>query len=104
MATITLSVGEMLGGAIRAEMDVNDANWKPSKARVINDSDQGYQIIVKELGQVVWTATVASGESNEWNITAIQLGWQEDYWNSDTQQYEAAGLDLGDYEIGGVLI
>ena len=100
MATITLPIGSMLGGAITAEMDINDANWRPSKIRVINNhAERGLYIEVSELGSVVWSGTAPAGETTSWNISGIQLGWQPDYWNTITEQYEPDGIDLGDYVI-----
>ena len=100
MATRTVQLSSTLNNAIIAEMDINDANWRPSKIRVINMlQDIALVITVRELGVVVWTGTANPNATTSWNISGIQLGWQPDYWNSITQQYEPNGIDLGNYTI-----
>ena len=100
MATETLPLGSMLGGAIVAEMDRNTANNRISQIRVINNHPSlSLHIEVSELGAVIFSTTAPPNQTTSWNTTGIQIEQQPDYWNSETQQYEPDGIEMGDYVI-----
>lgn len=81
-------------------MEINDANWRVSKVRVINEHPSlGFEITVKEAGVVVFNQTVPAGQTQTWNTSGIQLGWQPDFFDTERQEWRADGIDMGDYEI-----
>lgn len=99
MATQTLQFASFESGLIRCELDINNANWRPSKVRVVNNSNHGLEVFIRESGYVVYNHTFAANTTEELNISGIQLGWQEDFWNDITQQYEPDGIEMGNYTI-----
>ena len=97
MATLTLPHSSFAGGSI--EFDISDVNWKISKIRCHNFSGQPARGFIYELGELVFTADAPSGEITEWNVTNVQLGWQPDYWNDVTEEWESGGIEMGDYVL-----
>lgn len=88
MAIVTFPFAEV-GGA-RAELDVNNANWRVSKARVINNSAYPLKVIVYQSGTPIYSAIAPANQTTEWNLSPYQLGWDSVY----------GGLILGDYGFG----
>jgi hypothetical protein len=74
MATQTFVHSEFGGGQVRAELDVNDANWRPSRVRCINNSAYPVAATILENGVQRFTATAPAGETTTWNISGVQLG------------------------------
>lgn len=75
MATQTFPFAEFGDGLVRVEIDVNDANWRPSKVRCINNSASPAVARVLNGGTEVFTATAPAGATTSWNISGVQLGW-----------------------------
>lgn len=73
MATQTHIFAEF--SAARCEIDVNDANWRIGRARVINNSVHALQVTVLKDGAQVYTATAPANETTTWNIPGWQVGW-----------------------------
>jgi hypothetical protein len=97
MATLTLEFASFDNGAVVVEYDINDANWRVSKVRCINNSAYVAVGRIYEAGELVFSAVAPAGETTSWNVTGVQLGWQEPYWNDITEQWEEAGIEMGDY-------
>lgn len=75
MATQTFLHSEFGNGQVRVEIDVNDATWRPSRVRCINNSSHAAQATILENGTQRFTATAPAGQTTTWNITGVQLGW-----------------------------
>jgi hypothetical protein len=75
MATQTFQVASFGGGAVRVEIDINDANWRPSKVRCVNDSAHTATAMIYEGGVQRFTANALGNQTTEWNISGVQLGW-----------------------------
>lgn len=88
MATQTFPFGAF-GSEVRAEIDVNDATWRPSRVRVINNSIFPLQATVLDGGSPVFAATAPASKTTTWNISGVQLGW-------DTVD---GGIMLGTYSL-----
>lgn len=100
MATETFHFTTFLSGQIRVEYDLNTGNWRPSQVRVINSSpSRTLAFEVLESGSPVYSNTAPPNQTSTWNISGIQLGWQAQYFNEDTQEWEDGGIDLGNYEL-----
>lgn len=97
MATKTLTFASFAGGLVRVEYDLNDANWKVGKARVINDSDHPLVATIYQAGARVFVAVAPAQQTTTWNVAGVQLAWQPDYWNDLTETWEPGGIELGDY-------
>lgn len=89
MATQTFQFAEFGNGIVRVEIDVNDANWRPSRVRCINNSAAAAVARVLDGGSEVFTATAPAGQTTTWNISGVHLGW-------DTVN---GGLILGTYSL-----
>ena len=89
MATQTFQFAEFGDGIVRVELDVNDANWRPSRVRCINNSAAAAVARILENEVEVFAATAPAGQTTSWNISGIQLGW-------DTVN---GGLMLGAYTV-----
>lgn len=89
MATQTFPFAEFGDGTVRVEIDVNDANWRPSRVRCINNSAQPAAAQVLDNGVEVFTAAAPAGQTSTWNISGVQLGW-------DTVD---GGLQMGPYVL-----
>ncbi len=89
MATQTFQFAEFGNGSVRVEIDVNDANWRPSRVRCINNSTVAAVARILENGVEVFAATAPAGQTTQWNISGVQLGW-------DTVN---GGLMMGNYVI-----
>lgn len=74
MATQTFPFGSY-GDAVRAEIDVNDATWRPSRVRCINTSAYPLVATVYQAGNPVLTVTAPANQTSSWNISGAQLGW-----------------------------
>lgn len=99
MATLTKPLASFESGAIRAEFEINDANWHISKVRVINNSDHGLGIIVKDAGTPVFSETAPANETTSWNTSGVNVGRQEETWNEIDQRWEPGGIDWGTYTV-----
>lgn len=97
VATQTFPFAAFDNGACQVEYDVNNANWRVSKVRVINNSLAPLVALVYKAGVQVFRAVALPGETTEWNVTGVQLGWQEPYWNNITETWEEAGIEMHDY-------
>lgn len=75
MATQTFTFAEFGDGAVRAEIDVNDANWRPARVRCINSSAFAAVARILENGVEMFAATAPAGQTTTWNISGVQLGW-----------------------------
>lgn len=62
-------------GAMRVEFDINDANWRMSQVRCINNSNQSAKAFIYEGGILVFSATAPANQTTSWNTSGIQLGW-----------------------------
>ncbi len=62
-------------GAVQVEFDVNDANWRVSRVRCINNSSRPARAWILNNGVQVFTADAPANATTSWNITGVQLGW-----------------------------
>lgn len=99
MATRTLVHSEFGGGLVRVEIDINDANWRPSRVRVLNASASPLVAYVSKAGQEVFRAVAPAGQTTSWNISGVQLGWQPDYLDDRDGKWYPDGLDMRDYTV-----
>jgi len=99
MATVTFQYATLGDGAVTVEYDVSNANWRVSRIRCINNSLHDAVGRIYDNGELVFTAVGPAGETTEWPVSGIQLGWQPDYWNDLTQQWEPSGIEMGTYEF-----
>lgn len=99
MPTRTFRFVNLAGGQIIGEYDVNDANWRVSQVRCINNSAHGAYIRVLEDGVEVFSQTAPANQTTSWNTSGLQLGWQPDEWNEQDQQWEPGGIELFGYQI-----
>lgn len=97
MPTQTFQSGSFNNGQVVIEYDINDANWRVSQIRCINNSDQPAIGYVYLDGELIFEAIAPPNQTTSWNTSGIQLGWQDDYWNDLTQQWEAGGIEMGGY-------
>ena len=97
MATLTFVHSSFSGVTI--EFDVSDANWRVSQVRCINSSPYPASARILKAGVQVFTAVAPAGQTTSWNTSGVQLGWQPDYYNTVTEQWEHDGLDMKDYEL-----
>ena len=88
MATKTFPFGSY-GDAVRAEIDVNDATWRPSRVRCLNTSAYPLVATVYQAGNLVLTVTAPANQTSQFNISGAQLGWDS----------VNGGLLLGDYTL-----
>lgn len=77
MATQTFPFAAFGDSAVRVEIDVNDANWRPSRVRCINNSARAAVARVLENGVEVFAATAPGGQTSTWNISGVKLGWDQ---------------------------
>ena len=98
MATLTFRLAA--GPDWFAECSVNQANWRVSSVRLVNDSDFGVAVVIKKAGVDFFSTVAPAHKETTWNVSGMQLSWEPPYWNSLTETWDEAGLDLGDYEIG----
>jgi hypothetical protein len=89
MATQTFPFASFNNDAVKVELDVNDANWRPSRVRCINNSNYSLKATILESGVVKFTAIAPPNQTTSWNISGIQLGWDA----------VDGGLILGNYEL-----
>jgi len=97
MATLRL-LHSILGQA-RVEFDLNDANWRVTRVYCINEGDSTIHATIYNNGVPVFTAIGLPHQTTQWNVTGVQLGWQPDYWNDVTQQWEPGGIEMGSYSM-----
>lgn len=62
-------------GGVVVEYDVNDANWRVSQVRCINDSDYPAVAEIYESGTLRFTATAPAHQTTSWNVTGVQLAY-----------------------------
>lgn len=89
MATQTFQFASFGNGQVVVEMDVNDANWRPSRVRCINNSAAALAARILDGGTEVFAVTAPAGQTTSWNISGIQLGWDS----------VNGGLILGSYQV-----
>ena len=99
MATQTFQHSSFAGGAVRVEFDINDANWRMSQVRCINNSQYPAKATIFLDGAQVFTAIANANKTTSWNTTGVQMGWQPDYYNTITGQWERDGIDMKGYTI-----
>ena len=87
MATLTYQHSSFADGIVRVEFDVNDANWRMSQVRCINNSLFPAKATIFELGDLVFTANAPAGQTTSWNTVGVQLVWNDVDEN----------LEMGDY-------
>lgn len=75
MATQTFQHSSFAGGLVTVEFDVNDANWRMSRVRCINNSPRAAVARILQSGVEVFTATAPANATTSWNTTGVQLGW-----------------------------
>jgi hypothetical protein len=89
VATQTFQHSSFAGGIVRVEFDVNDANWRVSRVRCINDSAYPAVARILQNGVEVFTAVAPAGQMTSWNTTGVQLGWDS----------VDGGIVMGGYEM-----
>lgn len=76
MATQTF-IHSQFGGGVIVEFDVNDANWRMTQVRCINNSQYPAMAAIYESGVERFTAIAPVNQTTSWNTVGIQLGWDE---------------------------
>lgn len=99
MAIQYLHHSTLAHGQVVVDIKVNNANWSVLAVRCTNNSDQAAQADVYDDGVQVWTQVFPANQTTEQNVAGVQLDWQPDYWNDDTQQWEAGGIEMGTYSV-----
>lgn len=89
MATVTYQHSSFSDGLVRIEFDVNNANWRMSQVRCINNSSRLARAWILNNGVQVFTADAPANATTSWNTTGIQLGW-------DTVN---GGIMMGTYQM-----
>lgn len=100
--TLTFQFASFNDGQVVVEYDVRDNNWTVTQIRCRNYSAYPAVGRIYELGELVFEAVAPPndpGEYTSWNVVGIQLGWQDDYWNDVSGEWEAGGIEMGDYEF-----
>ena len=94
MATQTFQHSSFNNGQVIVEFDINNANWRMSRVRCINNSD--YQCVgrIYESGVLVFTAIAPPHQTTQWNTAGIQMGWQ-----APVEGEVDGGLDMGHYTM-----
>jgi len=87
-------------GSILVEYSANNANWKILQIRATNSTPFAAVAIILKAGEPLTTITLPAQTQDAWNVAGVQLGWQPDYWNSLTETWEKAGIDMLDYTFG----
>jgi hypothetical protein len=64
-------------GGCQIEFDINDANWRMSQVRCINNSSHQAMAIILESGITRLTAIAPPNQTTNWNTTGVQLGWDQ---------------------------
>lgn len=77
------------GGQVVFEYELNDANWRVSKVRCINNSSYAARASVLENGVETFAASCPAGQTLERNVPGWTLGWDA----------VEGGLILGPYEF-----
>lgn len=77
MATATFQLASFGDGQCVIEYDVNDANWRVSRIRAINNSPYPVNAIVKDAGIEAYNVTVPANTTQTANTTGLQLGWDQ---------------------------
>jgi len=95
MATVTFQHSSFANGIVRVEFDVNDANWRVSRVRCINNSALPAAATILQSGTEVFTATAPANATTSWNTTGIQFGWNDS--DLDGDGIVDGGLMMGDY-------
>jgi len=75
MATQTFQHSSFGNGAVTVEIDVNDANWRVTRVRCINNSAFAAAARILQSGVEIFTTTAPAGQTTTWNTTGVQLGW-----------------------------
>ena len=99
MAVQYLPHSQLAGGRVVVDIKVNNANWSVLAVRCVNNTDSAVQADVYDDGVPVWTQIFPANQTVEQPVAGIKLDWQPDYWNSDTQQWEAGGVEMGTYVV-----
>lgn len=99
MATVTFQYASFNDGQVIVEYDINDANWRVSKIRCINNSPHSAVGHIYQAGDLVFTANAPANQTTSWNVQGVQLAWQPPYWNDLIGDWEEAGIEMGDYEL-----
>jgi len=63
------------GNAVIVEIDINDANWRVSRVRCINNSLYAAEASIYNSGVLVYEASAPPGQTTQWNIAGVQLEW-----------------------------
>jgi len=75
MATQTFQYASFGDGAVMVDFDVNDANWRVSRVRCINNSAHAAAARVLNGGAEIYNVIAPAGQTSSWNVSGIQLGW-----------------------------
>lgn len=75
MATQTFQHSSFGSGQVIVEFDINDANWRMSQVRCINNSPYPCIAHIYEGATLRYTANGLPNQTTSWNTTGIQLGW-----------------------------
>lgn len=75
MATVWFPHSSFNGGLVTVDFSVNDANWRVSQVRCINNSNQPAKAFIYESGVLIFTAEAPANRTTTWNTSGIQLGW-----------------------------
>lgn len=77
MATQTFQHSSFGGGIVRIEYDINDATWRVTRVRCINHSASSARAVILESGIQRFIAIAPPNVTTQWNVTGVQLGWDE---------------------------
>lgn len=75
MATQTFLHSSFGNGQVIVEFDVNDANWRVSRVRCINNSAYAASARILQNGIEIFIATAPANQTTSWSTSGIQLGW-----------------------------
>lgn len=89
MATQTFQHSDFGNGQVVVEIDVNDATWRVSRVRCINNSAHALNARVLNGGVEVFRAVAPANQVTQWNVGGVQLGWDA----------ENGGVVMGSYEV-----
>ncbi|NLS77332.1 MAG: hypothetical protein GXY76_08755 [Chloroflexi bacterium] len=97
MATQTFPHSSFGDGIVRVEFDVNDANWRVSQVRCINDSPHPARARILRGAALLYDAIAPAGQTTSWNTSGVQLGWNTA--DEDGDGIMDGGLMMGDYVV-----
>jgi len=72
---------------VTVEIIVQNVNWKVSAVRCVNNSEYAAAADILESGVLVFHAVAPAGQTTQWNVGGVQLGWDS----------IDGGIIMGDY-------